>query len=81
MPDYLLGSSAWFRIIPGGILVHRTIYDSVVIARPSFPGADGLVVALSEVFLIERIKREVLIAFELNGLVAFSQDGVVPSNL
>ena len=65
-------------IVPGGILVDLPIDDNVVVARFAFPWASGKRCALLKIFSLDRLRREIVVAFDDYRIGALRQNSVVP---
>ena len=66
------------RIIPSGVLIHLTVHHHRVVAGDPFPGTGGVGIAGLEVFRLNRLRGEVLIAFHDLTIIAFGYDGAIP---
>src|SRR5689334_20295726 len=66
------GSWFCFRVIPRRVFVDLAVYYDVVVTCGPFLATNRMSVALLEVFVVNRTAREVLIAFNLDCLIAFS---------
>src|SRR5205085_368554 len=68
-------------IVPGGVLVALPVDKDIVVAGHALPRARRVMAALAEELLAQRLRREVMVALDHNGLVAFGQHGVIPDGL
>ena len=68
------------RVIPRRVFVHFSVDDDVVITRRAFPSADGVGVARLKIFLVDRVGRKIMIAFDDDGLVTFGDYGAAPNS-
>jgi len=68
-------------IVPGSIFVDLPIDDNIVVARFTFPWASGMRGALLKIFSLNRLRREIVVAFDDYRIVALCQNGVVPGRL
>src|SRR5262245_65003855 len=68
------------RVIPRRVCVNFSVDDDVVITRRAFPSADGVGVARLKIFLVDRVGRKIMIAFDDDGLVTFGDYGAVPKS-
>src|SRR5215813_12593544 len=67
------------RIVPCRVLVHFSVDDDVVITRRALPRADRVGVARLETFFVDRVRREIVIAFDDDGFVTFGDYCAVPN--
>jgi N-dimethylarginine dimethylaminohydrolase len=67
-----------FRVVPGGPGVPLPVDLDVVVTRGTFPGTHRVLVARLEVFVVDRIGGEILIAFDFDGLLALSENCAFP---
>lgn len=74
----LTGGRLGLGIVPGGAIVPFSVDLDVVVTRCTFPGADRVLVARLEVFVVDRIGGEILIAFDFDGLIALSENCAFP---
>ena len=65
-------------VVPGSVWVHVAIDIDGVITGLTLPGATGLVVAKADVLTLDRSLREIVVPLDHDGIVAFSNDGVLP---
>src|SRR6476661_4047332 len=77
----LAGRGLGLRVIPGSIWVALAVHLHVVVAGGAFPRTHCLVIAGLEIFAVNGLHGEVLIAFHLDRLVRFSENGSVPGCL
>src|SRR6266508_4629990 len=75
----LLSSLLRFRVIPGSILIHFFVDLNVIVAGKPFPGASALFFARAKIFLLDRLRREVMISLNDDRLVRFRQQRIFPS--
>lgn len=61
-----------FGIKPCGIFINFAVNDNIVIARRTFPAADGVRLRRQEVFPINTGGGEIVITFDDDCLVGFS---------
>ena len=66
------------RVVPSGVIVHLAVDGDVIVARRSFPRADGVRVALCEIAAIDRLAWKVLVAFDHLAAGTLGQHGAVP---
>src|SRR5215510_3866801 len=69
------------RIKPCRVFIHFSIDDDVVITRRALPAADRVGVARLKVFFVDRVRREIVVAFDDDGFVTFGDYGAVPNSL
>src|SRR5207248_5765859 len=65
------GRGFGIAVIPGSIGISFPVYLQVVITGGAFPHTLGVMAAWFEVFLLDRFRREILIAFNLYGFLRF----------
>src|SRR6478672_9777529 len=75
---YLRGLRFWIRIIPGRIAILFPIHDDAEVAGSSLPWAKGVARTVLEMLALERIGREIMIAFHNHGVVAFGHGCAIP---
>src|SRR6266446_4863921 len=63
------GRGFGIAVIPGSSGISFPVYLQVVITGGAFPHTLGVMAAWSEVFLLDRFRREILIAFNLYGFL------------
>src|SRR5262252_8655472 len=68
------------RVIPRRVFVNFSVDDDVVITRRALPAADRVGVARLKIFLADRVRREIMIAFDDDGLVTFGDYCAVPNS-
>src|SRR5262245_8121069 len=68
------------RIIPRRVFVHFPVDDDVVITRRALPTADSMRVAWLKALLVDRVRREIVIAFDDDCFVTFGEYGAVPNS-
>ena len=74
----IAGCRLGVRIIPSCILIHLTVHHYVVVAGDPFPGTGGVSLTDLEIFLLNGIGGEVLIAFYDLTVIALGYDGAIP---
>src|ERR1700741_5504579 len=67
------------RVIPCRVFVHFSVDDDVVITRRTLPTADSVGVARLKVFFVDRVRREIVIAFDSSWGFAYCDYCAVPN--
>jgi hypothetical protein len=57
----------WRWVKPGGVIVLLAFHPDDVVASHPFPGANRMRIALGEIFAIDRIGREIVVALHHDG--------------
>ena len=68
----IVGGCLGGRVIPGGVFVFLPINLDGVVAGRAFPGAGGMMIAFLEIFTLNGVGGEIMIAFNYDGVIAFS---------
>src|SRR5438552_13522138 len=63
---------------PRRVLVHLSLHHNVVVTRLALPGTRCVRLTLPEVFILDRIRRKIVISFDNNRVAALSEQLVVP---
>src|SRR5262245_23004544 len=66
------------RIKPRRVFIHFSVDDDAVITRRALPAADRVGVARLKIFFVDRVRREIVVAFDDDGFVTFGDYGAVP---
>jgi len=74
----LVGLGLGIGVVPGRIGMQLAVDQQREIARRALPGAGGLVIAEGHMVAVERIHREVVVAFDEHGVVALGDRDAVP---
>src|SRR5258708_3611342 len=74
----LLGRRLGLRIVPGRACIPFVLDLNVVVARRALPRTHRVRIAGLEIFLANRIRRKILVAFDLYRLFAFGQNRAFP---
>ncbi len=76
-----LGSGRfWIGIVPGGVAVYLAVNYDIVVTRLALPGTDRMAGARLQIFVVDRIAREIVIAFNDNRVVAFRDYCIAPDS-
>src|SRR5690242_8911126 len=74
----VLGVVLGVGVEPRRVGIVLSIYTHGVIAGLAFPASGGVGLGLHQVLALDRVRREVVVAFDFDGLVALRQDGAIP---
>ena len=68
------------RVVPGGLFIDLIPNHDIVIARRSFPAAEGVRVTVTQMFTVYRIRWKIVIALDELRFITFGQDDVFPGS-
>ena len=74
MASNFFGRVFWVFVSPGGVFICFSFDFNAVVIGLSFPGAGAGGLGFFEKLHVERIGREILIAFDFYGFVALCED-------
>ena len=67
------GGGLRLRVVPGRVFVSLAVHQYVIVVRGSFPRADGGVIAGLEEFTVNAFGGEIVVSFDLLGVIAFGE--------
>src|SRR5581483_11157634 len=66
-------------IVPGCVGIVLAVYTHGVIAGFALPASSSVGLRLDQVLALDRVRREVLVAFHLDGAIGLGEHGAVPN--